>query len=251
MQRRFYAALYAWLDEDGPRFINFGLAPVDPACAGGPEALQATLARTVLLAGRAGLRQAGRGRDPALLVDVACGRGGTLAAAAALFPAARRIGIDQHLPALAMARREGALVLAGDGLAMPLAGGCADLVVSVEAMLNLGRGAFLAEAARLLAPGGVVAGCGSFDGPPSALVALLAREAAAAGLLPLRVRDLTPGVVAACRQDAARRQALLAQAPWPLRRRLAGFAAMPGSRTFRSYAEGGRCYYLAVLARLG
>jgi hypothetical protein len=77
MQRRFYAALYAFVPEDGPRFMNFGLAPVDPDLAGAAESLQGTLALTVLDAGRAAL-----GRDPSLLVDVACGRGGTLALAA-------------------------------------------------------------------------------------------------------------------------------------------------------------------------
>lgn len=244
MQRRFYAALYAFVPDDGPRFMNYGLAPADPGLAGSAESLQATLALTVLDAGRDAL-----GRDPSLLVDVACGRGGTLAQAARRFPAARLLGIDQHGTALAVAREAGALVSAADGLALPLADGAADLVVSVEAMLNLGRGQFLAEAARVLAPGGVVAGCGSFNGPPSAVVAHLEREARLAGLVLLRVRDLTQGVVRACREDAARRRGLLRHAPWPLRSRLAGFAALPGSRTFRAYAEGTRCYYLTILRR--
>ena len=244
MQRRFYAALYAFVPDDGPRFMNFGLAPVDPDLAGATESLQATLAQAVLEAGHAAL-----GRDPGLLVDVACGRGGALALAARRFPEARLLGIDQHGTALAVARRGRALVAAADGLALPLADGAADLVVSVEAMLNLGRGRFLAEAARVLSPGGVVAGCGSFNGPPSALVAHLEREARQAGLVLLRVRDLTQGVVQACREDAPRRRGLLRRAPWPLRSRLAGFAALPGSRTFRAYAEGARCYYLTILRR--
>ena len=72
MQRRFYAALYEFMPDGGPRFMNFGLAPADPALAAGPEARQATLALAVLRAGQGAL-----GREPRLIVDVACGRGGT------------------------------------------------------------------------------------------------------------------------------------------------------------------------------
>lgn len=246
MQRRFYAAIYAFMPDGGPRFMNFGLAPADPAVAARIESRQATLALAVLQAGRDAL-----GRDPALLVDVACGRGGALALAAETLPAARLVGIDQQPAALAVARQGGPLVVVGDGLSLPLADGVAELLISVEAMFNLGRGLFLAEAARVLSPGGVVAGCGSFNGPPSALVAHLEREAKQAGLVTLRVRDLTAGVVQACEEDAPRRRQMLRGAPWPLRRRLAGLAALPGSRTFRAYAEGDRCYYLAVFRRPG
>lgn len=244
LQRSFYAALYARLGDGPPRFMNYGLAPIAPEHAQDIEPFQASLARAVLLGGRAALA-----REPRVLADIACGRGGALALAASLFPAALPIGIDAQPAALLVARRGGARVAAADGLRLPLAGASIDLLVSIEAMMNLGRGRFLREAARVLTPGGVLAACGSFAGRPSTIVALLTREAAEAGLGVLRIRDLTPGIVAACEADAPRRAALLRSAPRLARRYLAGFAALPGSRIFRAYAEGRRCYYLAVLRR--
>ncbi len=246
MQRHFYGALYAFTGNGGPRFVNFGFAPADPAFAHHPEPFQATLAQSVIAAGRLAL-----GRDPAVLLDVACGRGGALDLAGRAFPAARLIGLDQHLPAMQEVRRCGALAVVGDGLALPFRDGMADLVISVEAMLNLGRGLFLREASRVLAPGGVVAACGSFNGPPSAIAALLRHEAVDAGLVVVRMRDLTPGIVQSCTRDAARRRALMAAAPWPVRWRLRRFVAMPVSPTFRAYAEGRRCFYQVVLRRPG
>lgn len=221
--------------------MNYGLAPVAPEAAAHPEPLQATLALEVLRAGRAALR-----RDPRLVVDVACGRGGTLALAAEMFPGAKLLGLDAQRDAVRVARGGHVVAAVADGLRLPLRDGAADLVTSIEAMLNIGRGLFLIEAARVLAPGGVLAACGSFAGPPSRVVALIREEAAQAGLVTLRWRDLTAGVVAACRADAERRAALVAAAPRALRGRMADFAALPGSATFRAYEGGARCYYLGV-----
>lgn len=241
MQRAFYGALYGRLDANAPRFLNYGLAPVAAEAESHPEPLQATLALEVLRAGRAAL-----GRDPRVMVDVACGRGGALALAAGMFADAALLGLDAQPDAARVARSGRVLAAVGDGLSLPLRDGCADLVTSLEAMLNIGRGLFLIEAARVLAPGGVLAGCGSFAGPPSRVVELIREEAARAGLVTLRWRDLTAGVVAACRADAERRAALVPATPRVLRARLADFAALPGSPTFRAYESGARCYYLGV-----
>jgi SAM-dependent methyltransferase len=236
-----YAALYGHLGAAGPRFMNFGLAP---ATMGGAEPFQATLAEAVLRAGRDAL-----GRDPALLVDVACGRGGALGLAAGMFPGAQLLGVDLQPEALRVARDSRVRVVAADGLRLPLREGVAEMAVSIEAMMNLGRGPFLAEAARVLSPGGVVAACGSFAGAPSQVIELIGHEANRAGLAVLRWRDLTEGVVAACEADAARRRALIAGAPRAIRPALEEFAALPGSATFTAYASGARCYYLAVFRR--
>ena len=256
MQREFYAVVYG-LAGGRARFMNFGHAPVDPSMPVLPELaaepFQASLYFEVLREGAAAL-----GRAPALLAEAACGRGGGLRLAASLFPGARLAGFDLQPAALAVARfmladaapgRAG--FAAADGLRLPLPDGSVEMLVSVEAMMNLGRPSFMAEAARVLAPGGVLATSGSMLKTPAEAQAILAQDSAARGLELVVFRDLSPGVVAACRADAPRRARLTWIAPWPLRARFRDFAALPGTPTFEAYASGARTYYLAVMRRAG
>jgi 2-polyprenyl-6-hydroxyphenyl methylase/3-demethylubiquinone-9 3-methyltransferase len=90
-----------------------------------------------------------------VLVDLACG-GGLMA------PHARRlgyrhVGVDLGLPGLQVAREHGVLPVRGSVLAVPLADGCADVVVAGEILEHVEDDvAVLAEAARLLRPGGTL-----------------------------------------------------------------------------------------------
>ena len=91
----------------------------------------------------------------AVLVDLACG-GGLMA------PHVRRlgyrhVGVDLGLAGLRTAREHGVTVLRGSVLAVPLADGCADVVAAGEILEHVADpGQVLAEAARLLRPGGVL-----------------------------------------------------------------------------------------------
>ncbi|NEK59810.1 methyltransferase domain-containing protein [Geodermatophilus sabuli] len=91
----------------------------------------------------------------ALLVDLACGAGLMAPHAARL--GYRHVGVDLGARGLQLAREHGVGVVRGSVLAVPLVDGCADVVVAGEILEHVEDDvAVLAEAARLLRPGGVL-----------------------------------------------------------------------------------------------
>jgi 2-polyprenyl-6-hydroxyphenyl methylase / 3-demethylubiquinone-9 3-methyltransferase len=91
----------------------------------------------------------------AVLVDLACG-GGLMAPHVARL-GYRHVGVDMGLPGLVSAREHGVLPVRGSVLAVPLADGCADVVVAGEVLEHVEDDvAVLAECARLLRPGGTL-----------------------------------------------------------------------------------------------
>jgi 2-polyprenyl-6-hydroxyphenyl methylase / 3-demethylubiquinone-9 3-methyltransferase len=91
----------------------------------------------------------------AVLVDLACG-GGLMAPHVARL-GYRHVGVDLGLPGLVSAREHGVLPVRGSVLAVPLADGCADVVVAGEVLEHVQDDvAVLAECARLLRPGGTL-----------------------------------------------------------------------------------------------
>ena len=90
-----------------------------------------------------------------LLVDLACG-GGLMAPYAARL-GYRHVGVDLGLEGLRLAREHGVSPVRGSVLAVPLADGCADVVVAGEILEHIEDDvAVLAEAARILRPGGIL-----------------------------------------------------------------------------------------------
>lgn len=88
-----------------------------------------------------------------LVVDVACGTGDLAALAAAA--GARVVGVDFAPGMLARARGRGAALVRGDAAALPFRPACADAVTCGFALRNVvAIDAVLAEAARVLRPGG-------------------------------------------------------------------------------------------------
>src|SRR3954451_16520893 len=91
----------------------------------------------------------------AVLVDLACG-GGLMAPHVARL-GYRHVGVDLGLPGLREARDHGVRPVQGSVLAVPLADGCADVVVAGEILEHVEDDvAVLTECARLLRPGGLL-----------------------------------------------------------------------------------------------
>jgi SAM-dependent methyltransferase len=87
-------------------------------------------------------------------IDLGCGNGGFLPSLAALYPSV--VGVDAYPESLAAARRcapEAALIQA-DACRVPLAGNQFDLVSALDVLEHVAPESLLAEARRLLRPGG-------------------------------------------------------------------------------------------------
>jgi 2-polyprenyl-6-hydroxyphenyl methylase/3-demethylubiquinone-9 3-methyltransferase len=94
-------------------------------------------------------------RPGAVLVDLGCGAGLLSAGIAGL--GYRHVGVDLTASALRVAAAHGVTALHGNVVAVPLADGCADVVVAGEILEHVTdlRSA-VAEACRLLRPGGLL-----------------------------------------------------------------------------------------------
>jgi 2-polyprenyl-6-hydroxyphenyl methylase / 3-demethylubiquinone-9 3-methyltransferase len=90
-----------------------------------------------------------------LLVDLGCGAG--LLAPHVAAKGYRHVGVDLTVSALVQAAAHGVHPIRADVTAVPLAGGCADVVAAGEILEHVtDLPAVLAEACRLLRPGGLL-----------------------------------------------------------------------------------------------
>jgi SAM-dependent methyltransferase len=221
-----YEGLARFWRDPGQRFMNYGYLPPDTPASGGaalaPDQSAIALYRAVI----ADLPLAG-----ARVLEVGCGRGGGAAHLAEGGAPAEIVGVDLSPATVARARmlNVGIPRLAfrvGDAESLPFPDGSFDIVVNVESSHCYARmDRFVAEAARVLRPGGWLAWA---DMRSPAMLAALDQDFAHPALALRAETDLTAGVVAALdATDGAKRGAIARLAV--LRPLLREFAGLRGS----------------------
>jgi SAM-dependent methyltransferase len=191
------------------RFLNFGFRPLEgeqPAGPPLPRRLPNRDSAQLCLEVVQGVDLQG-----ARVVEVGCGRGGNLWLAREALGATSVVGVDLSAPALQFCRTAPSEVPAGfvqgDAQAVPLADGCADVLLNVESSCCYPDvEAFYREVARLLRVGGTFAYA---DLLPTASLAACEQALTALGLEVLRQRDITANVAASRAAEGARQARLL------------------------------------------
>ena len=189
------------------------------------------------------------------VAEISCGRGGGLAEVNERALPASAVGVDLTPGNIALCRRrfgdrEGLRYEVGDAMALPFEDASLDVLLSVEAShCYPDEGRFIAEAARVLKPGGWLLWT---DFRCMNQLAELA-EGIAPHFETRGERDITPNVLRAMDADAPRRQALIEATRAPLLRRLLTyFAAASGeTESVASFRRGERMYWIKQLQRRG
>jgi SAM-dependent methyltransferase len=190
-------------------------------------------------------------RPVANLLDIGCGAGGGLLYAAAAFPDARLAGLDASAVAIRHARRwlrpQAPELRRGSADRLPFAASRFDRVVSIGTLNYVDHHALMAEAARVLVPGGLLSLTGgSTDTPIGWTRQRLDRAAIRQGLVPRGFREITEPCFAAFLHQAPRNAALVARLPWFLRESAREWAVLPGSQRHMQYLAGRKREYAAV-----
>jgi acyl transferase domain-containing protein/SAM-dependent methyltransferase len=247
--REFYDRVSAQLDatELGPHalFLNFGYAGEDgdrQAVELPPNLVNRNSVRLVLET-VAGCEVAGR-----RVLDVGCGRGGTVSTLRRYLDAGELVGVDLSPGAVRFCVRRhrgpGVMFLVGDAQRLPFGDGSFDVVTNVESSHSYPDvGAFFAEVRRVLRPGGVL--CYTDLLPLDRLAGRLAL-ARAAGLDVVLDRDITRQVVRSCDEvGELRRAAFVADDA----RLLGEFLGAPGSAVYEDLRTGRVTYRIVRFAR--
>jgi phthiocerol/phenolphthiocerol synthesis type-I polyketide synthase E len=143
------------------------------------------------------------------VLDVGCGRGGTVSVVTEFFAPARMVGIDISAAAIAFAREAHrhpvVTFLQGDAERLPFRDGCFDIVTNVESSSCYpDPHAFYGEVRRVLAPGGrfLYTDCLPVERFEQGIEALKAL-----GFMIERNRDITANVLLSCDEIARTRAA--------------------------------------------
>ncbi len=249
-----YEVLYRFSPVRRKRFFNGGYLPLSPDLRHLPELAgeePAAMMYHLLLRDMV----ADLAPDPEAILDVGCGQGGGLLYAHDLFPQARLLGTDRNGTVTRMARRSlaatgRAQLVKGGGDRIAFPDGAADFILSVGAPTYFGLPRYVAEAARVCRPGGIIAFSGGYrQGDHAAIEAELRAAAGTEGLIFHAYADITPHTFAALEADIPNRAAELARVPWPLRAYGWKWADMPGSTEYEEYATRRRADFACVLRK--
>jgi phthiocerol/phenolphthiocerol synthesis type-I polyketide synthase E len=230
-------------------FLNLGYAPVDGLPRRSPidipkHALDANSVMLVLeLVGDCSL-------SGKRVLDVGCGRGGTIVTLLRYCDIARATGMDLSTEAVMFCRRRHRFPHAqfanGDAERLPFADASFDAVTNIESSHTYPTvESFYREVHRVLAPGGpFLYGDVFFDDERKAR-ALRALEAL--GFVVEREDDVTPNVVLSCDQVAERRQEAFKQRSDV--EMINNFLATPGSGLYDALKTGSASFWLYRLRR--
>lgn len=223
------------------RFMNYGYIPPGPPFALDPAEEPERAFIGLYQQAVAGLDLAG-----AAILEVGAGHGGGAAWMARHLGASRVVGVDLSRATVARARALNRDVprldfQPGDAEALPFPDASFDAVINIESSHCYGSmDRFVAEAARVLRPGGVLSWA---DMRGHAMMPALEAAFANPALELVVDAELNAGVLAALDAMEAEKQAEIGRFR-PLRGILNEFAAMQGS-TLRGSLERGETLYLA------
>jgi len=186
------------------------------------------------------------------VVEVGSGRGGGASYVARYLRPRSMKGIDFSRKAIEFCRKyysvDGLSFLQGDAENLPLANNSVDAIINLESSHCYGSMTkFLSEVYRVLRPDGHFLFSDHRDHDK---LNLLREQLKDSGLRLVKETDITSNVVAALDLDNDRKQRMIAQkCPRILRREAEEFAAMKGSRAYRTFKSGYSRYLSFVLCK--
>ena len=180
--------------------------------------------------------------DGRSVLDVGCGRGGTISVLDEFYKPRTLVGVDISPTAIEFCRRRHVSprirFVLGDAEALPFDGCCFDCVTNIESSHSYPDvGAFYAEVARVLAPGGALL---YSDTIPRQAIGDRIQRLASLGLALELARDITPNVLRSCDEDARLRAQAFSEGNEP--EMLDDFLATPESRTYELMRSGQMVY---------
>ena len=176
------------------------------------------------------------------VLDVGCGRGGTIAVLHRYFSPSQIVGIDLSALAIQYCRRvhnyPGVRFVCGDAEHLPFADESFDAVINIESSHSYPNvAAFYAGVYRVLAPGGVFLYADTVaSGEASSRLEMLTRQ----GFRVELARDITSNVVRSCDELAEKNAKAFATGITP--EVLDDFLAVPGSDNYNSLCSGRLLY---------
>lgn len=250
MVRSWYQMLVVLDREREISFMNYGYADIDPSAkelelGNGENENRFCIQLYHHVAGAVDLS----GKD---VIEVGSGRGGGASYIARHLRPGSMLGIDLSDKAVDFCNQTYAVdrlsFRQGDAENLPLPDASVDVVVNLESSHCYGSmDRFLGEVYRVLRPGGYFLFSDHRDADK---IHLLHEQLGKCGFRQEKETDITSNVVRALELDDDRKQRLIEKkCPKVLRRRMAEFAAMKGTKTYETFRTGYSRYLSFILQK--